>query len=328
MRRGAAGSGAGPRAIPELSGGGGGGRRWGVCECECVCVSVCVCECVRGGGGGLGHNPSSPRYREPAGGGAPGRAGAAGEPSPRGGGRARRCPRPPRASCYAARSIPAAAAAAPGIWSRLLRITPWAATENRIFSSPPPTPPLRLPPRASPSCYFLGTQIGFYENRRAESGSGPSRPFLPLLKHDMVLYARLTWRLGEEQRPLRPADRCSRVPGSPGRAAPSPGTKARPRGAAPWGAPQHTLHVVSPHPTDPWGCPGPFHAAERSRSQRPYRTQQAGTHDTLLGFPISVPILSTNSPSTFLSTMQLKKQKQQQKKNKKKKTAQPQQQKD
>lgn len=130
---------------------------------------------------------------------------------------------------------------------------------------PPPTPPLRLPPRASPSCYFLGTQIGFYENRRAESGSGPSRPFLPLLKHDMVLYARLTWRLGEEQRPLRPADRCSRVPGSPGRAAPSPGTKARPRGAAPWGAPQHTLHMVSPHPTDPWGCPGPFHAAERSR---------------------------------------------------------------
>ena len=103
---------------------------------------VCECECVRGGGGGLGHNPSSPRYREPAGGGAPGRAGAAGEPSPRGGGRARRCPRPPRASCYAARSIPAAAAAAPGIWSRLLRITPRAATENRIFLSPPhPSPP-------------------------------------------------------------------------------------------------------------------------------------------------------------------------------------------
>lgn len=147
--------------------------------CVSVCVCVCVCECVRGGGGGLGHNPSSPRYQ-----GAGWRRGA----WPGGGGRGALTPRrragaalPAAPPCELA-TPPAPPAPSP---PQPPRPREYGAVSSELLlgqrpktgsSYPPPPAP---PPRAFPSCYFLGTQIGFYENRRAESGSSPSRPFLP-----------------------------------------------------------------------------------------------------------------------------------------------------
>lgn len=110
-----------------------------------MCVSVSASVYAGEEGEALDTTPAAPASREPAGGGAPGRAGAAGEPSPRGGA----ARGPPRAEApHAARSIPAAAAAAPGRWSRCLRIIPRAATENRIFLSTPASQP-PLPPALS-----------------------------------------------------------------------------------------------------------------------------------------------------------------------------------
>lgn len=201
--------------------------------------------------------PAAPASREPAGGGAPGRAGAAGEPSPRGGA----ARGPPRAEPpHAARSIPAAAAAAPGRWSRCLRIIPRAATENRIFLSTPASQP--PPSCAFPSCYFLGTQIAFCEKRRAESGSRPSRPFLPQLKRDMVLYARLTWRPGEEEAPAAPCGFLQPGPAFPP-ACGAPAPRPRPGLGRILGCPcppstPRRQAAAAPAATGPVGSPRPF----------------------------------------------------------------------
>lgn len=200
-------------------------------------------------GEALDTTPAAPASREPAGGGAPGRAGAAGEPSPRG-----------------------SAARGPPVRSRLTPPAPsppqpprpredGAVSSKLLLGQRPKTGssyPLPPPPRAFPSCYFLGTQIGFYEKRRAESGSRPSRPFLPQLKRDMVLYARLTWRPGEEETPAAP---CGFL---------QPGPAFPPACGAPAPRPRPSLGRIL-------GCPGPPSTPRRQAAAAPAATGPLGS---------------------------------------------------
>lgn len=215
----------------------------------------------------------------------------------------------------AARSIPAAAAAAPGIWSRLLRITPRAATENRIFLSPPPPPARASPPRAFPSCYFLGTQIGFYENRRAERGSRPCRPCLPgsSVTWFFMRARHGGWAAGSRR---SPADFCSRAPPLPPvplaggcrpsglGGCPAPPLSRRPRpqhGAALRGAPVSPPRTLSTGLPCPGGCLQTPGSARGLPGQPDARPRGKGLAPGRRVFPASVPSLfPTANPSAFL----------------------------